>query len=77
MLLTVELLYGFSSISWTEEPRDSIVNNGYELYKAGHIFNVKEIRADGKPTPRFKLPCTVVVQLPVTFLCFPQRIISF
>ena len=50
MSLTVELLYGFSSISWTEEPRDSIVNNGYELYKAGHIFNVKEIRADGKPT---------------------------
>ena len=46
MSLTVELLYGFSSISWTEEPRDSIVNNGYELYKAGHIFNVKEIRAD-------------------------------
>ena len=42
MSLTVELLYGFSSISWTEEPRDSIVNNGYELYKAGHIFKTVE-----------------------------------
>ena len=50
MALKVELLYGFSSISWTEEPRDSILSNGYELFKAGHVINVKEIRVNEKPT---------------------------
>ena len=40
--IKVQLTYGFSEIQWRIKPRQSIVQNGEELYKSGHVKNVME-----------------------------------
>ena len=46
----LQLTYGFSEIQWQIVPRQSILENGKQLFKSGHVKNVTENREQGKPT---------------------------